>query len=224
MKKFKRNAVVLTVLLFVCAAVYLNWAYNKNESEAAASKAEVGAEVSQILGNEAETVGDDTETSPSPSAEDDVDSANAEQTESTDQPEDGETEDTGLYYNGSESVSVNSDYFDSVRLTRSQARDEAVATLSQVSESDAASQETIDEAMASISQIADYSLLEAQVESLIMAKGFEECVVYISEDGISVAVPAPSGGLSAAEVARITDVVTTETSFTAEDLKIIEVK
>jgi hypothetical protein len=29
MKKFKRNAVILAVLLFVCVAVYLNWAYNK---------------------------------------------------------------------------------------------------------------------------------------------------------------------------------------------------
>ena len=28
MNKVKRNVVAITVLLFVCAAVYLNWSYN----------------------------------------------------------------------------------------------------------------------------------------------------------------------------------------------------
>ena len=35
MKSFKRNAVILTVLLFVCAAVYLNWTYGQRGEEAA---------------------------------------------------------------------------------------------------------------------------------------------------------------------------------------------
>ena len=29
MKKAKRNIIIATVLVFVCAAVYLNWSYNR---------------------------------------------------------------------------------------------------------------------------------------------------------------------------------------------------
>ena len=31
MKQWKRNAVIATVLLFICAGVYLNWSYNQKE-------------------------------------------------------------------------------------------------------------------------------------------------------------------------------------------------
>ena len=46
----------------------------------------------------------------------------------------------------------------------------------------------------------------------------------MSGDGVTVAVPAPAEGLSAAAVARITDAITAETDFTAADLRIIEVR
>ena len=31
MKIWKRNAVIATVLLFICAGVYLNWSYNNRQ-------------------------------------------------------------------------------------------------------------------------------------------------------------------------------------------------
>ena len=55
-------------------------------------------------------------------------------------------------------------------------------------------------------------------------KDFSECVVYISNDSITVAVPAPAEGLSEEAVARITDVICTETEYDASQLNIIEVK
>lgn len=45
----------------------------------------------------------------------------------------------------------------------------------------------------------------------------------MSEDSITVAVPAPKDGLSEAAVARITETVTSETSYTAAQLNVIEV-
>ena len=33
MKILRRNAIIITVILFVCAAVYLNWAYNRQEAQ-----------------------------------------------------------------------------------------------------------------------------------------------------------------------------------------------
>ena len=87
-----------------------------------------------------------------------------------------------------------------------------------------ASQETIDSAMRAISAMASDSMTETQIENLLLAKDFSECVVYITDDGITVAVPAPADGLSTAQVATITDVIVSETDYTAPQIKVIEVK
>lgn len=186
MKVFKRNAVIITVLLFVCVAVYLNWSYSNDSTDA-------------------DTI---AETSDDGS----LDAANV--------TDEGDSEDSGLYY---ENDAI-SNYFATARLNREQARDEATTTLSAISDSEGASQETIDEALAEIADMASYSVTEAQLESLIISKGFNDCVVFISEGSINVTVPSPTEGLSSAAVARIKDLVTSETDFTVEDIKIIEVK
>ena len=113
------------------------------------------------------------------------------------------------------------DYFAKARLTRQQSRDEALSLLKSAS---AASQETIDSAMRAISAMASDSMTETQIENLLLAKDFSECVVYITDDGITVAVPAPADGLSTAQVATITDVIVSETDYTAPQIKVIEVK
>lgn len=115
-------------------------------------------------------------------------------------------------------------YFASARLTRQQSRDEALSLLESAAASENASQETIDSAMESIAAMATWSMQETQIENLLLAKDFDECVVYISGQGVTVAVPAPDEGLSEATVARITDTITSETEFQASQLKIIEVK
>lgn len=171
MKKAKRNILIATVLVFVCAAVYLNWSYNRaDESEP------VGAE----------------------------DGAGDQQSVSA------ENED--------------SDYFAQARLTRQTSRDEALSLLETAAASESASQETIDGAMDAIAAMATWSMQETQIENLLLAKNFEDCVVYISSDGVTVAVPAPVEGLSAASVAQITETIIGETGCTAEDIRVIEVK
>lgn len=197
MKTFKRNAIIVSVLVFVCAAVYLNWQYNKNGEKAK----ELGtAAKTEALSDD---IGGDKE------AASDIDT---------------KAEDASLYYTGEDEADTMTEYFASVRLNRSQARDSAVQTLSTVSETEGASQETIDQALAEISKVAEYTMKEAELEGLLLAKGFDDCVVFINDGGIDVTVPAPLEGLSTAAVARITDVVTSETDFTAENLTVIEVK
>lgn len=204
MKKFKRNIIVFSVLVFVCAAVYLNWSYNNKDKDDAA------------LTGQTDIVND--------AIEDTALADTPEETESSSLTEDETAEDAGLYYTPEETDVVMSEYFAQVRLTRTQARDSAVETLSTVSTTEGASQETVDSALAEIAQVAEYTIMEAELESLILAKGFEECVVFINEGGIDVTVPASTEGLSTAAVAQITDIVITETGFEAENLKIIEVR
>ena len=117
-----------------------------------------------------------------------------------------------------------SSYFAEARLTRQVSRDEALQLLQTAATAETASQETIDSAMNAISAMATSSMKEAQIENLLLAKEFAECVVYIGNGTVTVAVPAPMDGLSEEAVARITDVICNETEYTAAQLSIIEVK
>ena len=78
--------------------------------------------------------------------------------------------------------------------------------------------------MNAISAMATCSMQEAQIENLLIAKEFSDCVVYIGNEAITVAVPAPAEGLSEEAVARITDIICNETQYEAAQLSIIEVK
>ena len=77
--------------------------------------------------------------------------------------------------------------------------------------------------MDQITEMANWSLLESRIENELLAKNFAECVVYLSAKGCTVAVPAPSEGLSEADVARITDAVQANTDYTMSQINVIEV-
>lgn len=117
-----------------------------------------------------------------------------------------------------------SEYFAQARLTRQQSRDEALSLLETAAASESASQETIDGAMSAIAVMANYSMRETQIENLLLAKDFSECVAFMSAEGVTVAVPAPEEGLTAEQVAQITDAIISETDYTAEQIRVIEVK
>ena len=116
------------------------------------------------------------------------------------------------------------DYFAQARLTRKQSRDEALSLLKSTAASKSASKDTIDGAMSAISAMANYSMEETQIENLLLAKDFSECVAFVTADGVTLAVPAPADGLKAEDVAKITDTITTETDFKPTQIKVIEVK
>lgn len=113
------------------------------------------------------------------------------------------------------------DYFAAVRLSRQQARDTAV-TLIQEAMAYSADPEG-GESGQQLEQIVQAALCEAQIESLVIAKGYSECVAYISQEGISVAVATPEGGLDQEDVAVIADIVLSQSEFTLEQLRVVEV-
>lgn len=113
------------------------------------------------------------------------------------------------------------DYFAAVRLSRQEARDNAVTLLQ---EAMAYSDDTQSaQSNAQLEEIVQTALCEAQIESLIIAKGYTDCVAYISSDGISVAVAAPEGGLQQTDVAAIADVVLTQSEYKMDDIRVVEV-
>ena len=64
---------------------------------------------------------------------------------------------------------------------------------------------------------------EAQIESLVIAKGYTDCVAYMTNEGISVAVSAPEGGLQPEDVAVIADIVMSQSDYLLTDIRIVEV-
>ena len=113
------------------------------------------------------------------------------------------------------------DYFAAVRLSRQQARDSAVSILQEAmaygdkSEAEASNKK--------LEQIVQTALSEAQIESLVIAKGYRDCVAYMSDDGISVAVAAPEGGLKGSDVSVIADIVMTQSQYKMADIRVVEV-
>ncbi|MBE6983359.1 MAG: SpoIIIAH-like family protein [Ruminococcaceae bacterium] len=114
-----------------------------------------------------------------------------------------------------------SSYFAAVRLSRQQARDSAVSLLQEAMAygSDVEAAQTNEQ----LEQIVQTALCEAQIESLVIAKGYADCVAYISENGISVAVASPEGGIKQADVAVIADIILSQSSFTMQDIHVVEV-
>ena len=122
----------------------------------------------------------------------------------------------------SDSVSTMADYFAAVRLSRQEARDQAVTLLQEAmaySEDPESAQSN-----AQLEEIVQTALCEAQIESLVIAKGYTDCVAYISADGVSVAVAAPEGGLQSNDVAVIADIVISQSEYTMEDIRVVEVQ
>lgn len=192
MKVWKRNVVVAAIMLFVCAAVYLNWSYSREIDEGSESAG------GKLLG-EAALVGS-----------------------SSDDPllSDGTGDDAEQTQDGA--AQEQTGYFSSARLNRQQARDSALSLLQEAAADEAADQTVKDEANASIQTLAAYTLSEAQIENLVTAKGYADCVCFIGDSSASVVVAAVEGGLTDTDTARIMEIVKEETGLNASQIKIIE--
>lgn len=183
MSVWKRNAVVVAIVLFVGVAVYLNWSYSRQASADADPMASGTSD--KVLGQTTlvNGTGDDKESG-------------------------GQAGKTG--------------YFSTARLNRQQARDSALELLQKAATEEGADQAAVDQANAAIQTMAAYTMSEAQVENLVTAKGYGDCVCFLNDNGVSVVVSATAEGLTESDVAKIVEIVMEETGLTADQIKIIE--
>ena len=132
------------------------------------------------------------------------------------------SEDMAALAAGEDPETTAEDYFAAVRLSRQEARDNALNLLQ---EAMAYSEESkAQESALELEQIVQTALSEAQIESLVIAKGYTDCVAYMTAEGISVAVAAPEGGLQEADVAVIADIVMAQSDYTLSDIRVVEVQ
>jgi stage III sporulation protein AH len=112
-------------------------------------------------------------------------------------------------------------YFTASQISRQRARDEALEVLQNVIDNESADSEAKAVAIADIAKMASDMEAEANVESLIMAKGFAQCVAVIGGDSINVVVDVDST-LNASQIAQINTIVFEQTGITPDKTVIIE--
>lgn len=134
------------------------------------------------------------------------------------------SEDMAAIAAGEDVATTATDYFAAVRLSRQQARDSAVNLLQEaMAYSGEGGSKEVESAM-ELEDIVQTALSEAQIESLIIAKGYTDCVAYMSGEGISVAVSSPEGGLQQNDVAVIADIVMAQSDYSLDDIRVVEVQ
>ena len=77
-------------------------------------------------------------------------------------------------------------------------------------------------ALARANLLAGNAMVEARIESLVIAKGYQDCVAFVNDSSVNVIVAKTETGLQDTDVARIRDIVISEANVAAEAIRIIE--
>ena len=117
-------------------------------------------------------------------------------------------------------VSGTQDYFSNSRLNREDARARAIDLLKDTIANENVSENTKNDAQKQILDIAKNIESEENIESIIIAKGFSDAVVFIN--GESVTVTVKTNELTAVDTAKIKDVVMEY--INTNNIKIVEVE
>ncbi|MFR6394543.1 MAG: SpoIIIAH-like family protein [Oscillospiraceae bacterium] len=150
-KVWKKRAVVGAVLLFVCAAVYMN----RRCAGSPEDTFKVPGESTPVSGEN--QPGGQTDAAPT------------------------------------QATAAEDDYFATARLSRKQARDNAISMLKDASVDENADQSVLNEASQTLQVLAAYTVAESQIENLVTAKGYADCVAFMGAESISVVVDDADG-------------------------------
>ncbi len=112
-------------------------------------------------------------------------------------------------------------YFDQARESREAAREEATETVKELLNDVKATDDQKAAATQQVIAITKAIEQESKIESLIKAKGYADCVVYIEGDNCSIVVSAES--LTVQDTAKISQTVTSQSDISAQNINIVTV-
>lgn len=190
----KRQLVLAALVVALGAAVYLNWQFT-GENQLVAT----GTDVSEKAVGEAQLV-------------------NASAMSSS--PEESGSAVSGASSESGEPAKTAEEYFSETRLSRQQSRDEAVELLEDVLQDAKASEEAKKEAVSQAAVIAQNVLQENNIENLVKAKGFADCVAFLQNGECTVVVQTQESNQNNAIM--IKDIVTGQSGVSSDKIKIIE--
>ncbi len=122
--------------------------------------------------------------------------------------------------NATEAPEAADTYFSSIAIERQRSRDEALEVLQGVVDNKESTATAKEEALAEINKLARTMEVESNIETLVIAKGFAECVAVISGENVSIVVK--SDGLQAAQISQINEIVYEQSGILPANTKIIQ--
>ena len=192
MKMGKRQLVLSALIVALGAAVYLNWQFMDHDSLMATDA---------VVSTSGHELGE-------------AQLANV--------PVSGSSNSNSSAQSENKIGTMSSDYFSEARLSRQKSRDQAVELLEKTI-SDAKSNEAAKkDAVAKEAAISQNIIKESNIENLIKAKGFSDCVVFIQNSECSVVVKMKDSSPNNATV--IKDIVEGQSGIKCDKIKIVEVK
>ena len=135
-------------------------------------------------------------------------------------PSDGNVlEGEGNVTGGTDAVDNGDGYFSATQVSRQRARDEALEVLQSVVDSADADEATKTEALLEIADLARAMEAEANIETMVLAKGFERCVAVINGETCSVVVNG--GELQETQIAQINEIVYEQAGILPVNIRIV---
>lgn len=221
-KQAGRGVTLLALAAALGAAVYLNWSFAQDTPQTIDVQTEDTAAVSAEAGDEdAQAV--------QAQAEDSGEAAPVYDPLTTGEETAAEGDTADKNYGEAQLVSVSEDtgteFFESARLNREKSRDEALDTIEKTLKSASLSDEEKQTATETLQAQITNIELEAELETLIKAKGFVDCVVMLGADTADVTVMTENDALTAAEVTQIRDVILSKCpDVKAQGITVVEVR
>lgn len=131
-------------------------------------------------------------------------------------------------YGEAQLVSVANDtgsqFFDEARLNREKAHDEALDTIQKALKDSSLSDKEKAEYTAQMTANLEDINAENEIETLIKAKGFADCLCFLQQGRADLTVMTTGDALTAAQVAQIRDIVMSKSNVTAQNITVVEVK
>lgn len=194
--KTNRKMTLATLVVALAVAVYLNWEYARSADLALDAAAPAAGDAAE------EPVVDELPVQAQPS--------------------------TSRTYGEAQLVSASAassqSFFEEARLARTKARDEAMDSLQKSLKKASLTEQEKTDLTARLTQEVDAITQESDVEALIKAKGFVDCVAYVSEGKVNITVMTSGDRLTADEVTQIRDIVLSKCNVTAQNITVVEVK
>lgn len=197
----KRQLVLAALVVALGAAVYLNYAFSGGNAQLPATQAVASGgsrELGQTLMVNGSAVSGKKTASAAPTGKNASSAAK----------------------NTSAKTAETDDYFSQARLNRQKAQDEAKETMAKVLQDTKANTTAQKDAVAKAAAITQNLLKQADIETLVKAKGYKDCVVTLNNNQCSVIVKTKTNSQDDAVV--IQDIVAGQTGLSFDKIRIIE--
>ncbi len=202
--KNTRRATAVTLAAAMAVAVYLNWQYARDGLDLGGEALTVAATMSESEPVLSGAITDELMT------------------------EAEAVSGTAKNYGEAQLVSVASDtgtkFFEQARLKREKSHDEAMDTIQKSLRSAALTEEDKKAYAAQMKQNLEDLNAENEIETLVRAKGFADCLCFLQPGRADLTVMTSGDGLTAAQVAQIRDIVLSKTQLSAQNITVVEVK